>query len=115
MSTEPDYRVELETHGDYILIRFVNYTKLDLYNVRDLVEAFKEQNEKGNIHIAVDLSTIEYIDSSGLGALASQGNFLVKKGTKLNLLTPSSGVMHLFRAGGFNKFFTICTDLNSLT
>jgi anti-anti-sigma factor len=109
-----DYSVEVSQLGKYRLINFVNMKNIDLYTVRDLQEAFKVGNNEGVEDWIVDLSKILHIDSSGLGGLANQGMYLAKKSKRLFLLSPNSGVKHLFAVTGFNKIFTIVADVSML-
>ena len=53
------------------------------------------------------MSPINYVDSSGLGALASQGMYLGKKSKKLNLIGVKSGVGHLFKTSGFERILRL--------
>jgi|GEM_PF-1888848 anti-anti-sigma factor len=114
MEAESDYGIEVSKFKNYVFITFINYQKLDLYNARDLVDIFKFQNENGSEDLAIDMSPIQYIDSSGLGSLATQGMYLSKKNKRLNLVSISSGVSHLFKAGGFEKMFKLYPDRSSL-
>ena len=83
MEEESDYGIEISKFKNYVLITFINYQKLDLYNARDLVDVFKVQNENGSEDLLIDMSPINYIDSSGLGSLATQGMYLSKKKQKV--------------------------------
>ncbi len=114
MEAESDYGIEVSKYKNFVYITFINYQKLDLYNARDLVEVFKVQNENGSDDIAIDMSTINYIDSSGLGSLATQGMYLAKKSKRLNLISITSSVSHLFKASGFEKMFKIYPDKSFL-
>lgn len=114
MSSDSDYGIEVIKFKNYVLINFINYEKIDLYNARDLVEIFKLQNNNGQEEIAIDMSGIQYIDSSGLGALATQGMYLSKKNKKLILLSVKSSVNHLFKTSGFDRIFKILPDKTSL-
>ncbi len=114
MDTESDYGIEVSKFKNYVLISFINYQKLDLYNARDLVEVFKVQNQNGSEDLAIDMSMINFIDSSGLGSLATQGMYLSKKNKRLNLISITSSVSHLFKASGFEKMFKIYPDKSFL-
>ncbi|HMV42659.1 MAG TPA: STAS domain-containing protein [Leptospiraceae bacterium] len=113
-NSDSDYGVEVSTYKNYVLISFINYHKLDLYNSRDLAEVFKVQNENGSEDIVIDMSPIQYIDSSGLGTLATQGMLLSKKNKRLNLLNITHGVSHLFKASGFDRMFKLFTNKEQL-
>ena len=112
--SEADYDVEKENYGKYTLIRFKNYSKLDLYNSRELVEIFKDLNSQNQTDIVVDMVSIEFIDSSGLGAIANQGIYLSKISKRLNLVNVQSAVSHLFKASGFDRIFHLHSGLSNL-
>ncbi|MBP9889979.1 MAG: STAS domain-containing protein [Leptospiraceae bacterium] len=114
MNSDSDYGIEVSKYKNFVMIQFINYQKLDLYNARDLVDIFKVQNESGVEDLVVDMSPIKFIDSSGLGSLATQGIYLSKKNKKLNLISVTSAVAHLFRTSGFEKMFKIYTDKSFL-
>jgi anti-anti-sigma factor len=109
---EQDYSVLLEEHGEKVILRLVGYKKIDLNNVYEISVVFNDLKSRGISEIAIDLSAIDYVDSSGLGCLAHAANDLRKLKKKLNILSPSKGVNHLFLMGGFDSFFTIYTDQN---
>ena len=107
-------KIRIKKHRTISFGNYINYEKIDLYNARDLVEIFKLQNNNGQEDIAIDMSGIQYIDSSGLGALATQGMYLSKKNKKLILLSVKSSVNHLFKTSGFDRIFKILPDKTSL-
>jgi anti-sigma B factor antagonist len=115
MEEEIDYQVNLESHLHYTLVKLVNYVNLDLYNVRELDVVIKDMISNGKTDIILDLSPIKFIDSSGLGVLASSGIALSKLGKKLILLNIRDSVSHLFKVSGFNKLFHLVEDINSLS
>lgn len=114
MNSDSDYGIEVSKYKNFVMISFINYQKLDLYNARDLVDVFKVQNESGLEDLVVDMAPINFIDSSGLGSLATQGMYLSKKNKKLHLLSVASRVAHLFRTSGFEKMFKIHPDKSFL-
>ncbi len=114
MGQESEYSIETEKYKQYLVIRFINYEGLDLYNIKELGEVIQVENEKGTEDFIIDMSPIKFIDSSGLGMLARQGGYLSKKNKKLNLVSLSPSVIHLFRAVGFDKLFAVSASLESL-
>ncbi len=107
-----DFDIKTSAYKNYTLVTFLNLSQLDLYKVTELDSIFKKGNESGRLDWILDMSLIEFIDSSGLGVLARQAMFLNKNGKLLNLIHVHSGVAHLFKASGFEKLFRIYPDLS---
>ncbi len=107
-----DFEIKTSTYKNYTLVTFLNLSQLDLYKVTELDSIFKKGNESSKLDWILDMSLIEFIDSSGLGVLARQAMFLNKNGKLLNLIHVHSGVAHLFKASGFEKLFRIYPDLS---
>jgi anti-sigma B factor antagonist len=103
----PEQKVYSTRYKDYIFVHFENFVQLDLYNTMDLVTMFQEGNEKGQVKWALDMTPIQYIDSSGLGVLSRQGRFLREKSSRLVLVNLQSSVQHLLTACGLNWLFDI--------
>ena len=107
-------RVTVSQFHNYRLITLSNMEQIDLYNEKEIQEVFQKGNAEGIEDWIIDLSKINHIDSSGLGGLANQGILLSKKSKRLNILSPKSGVKHLFSVGGFNKMFAVIQDKSDL-
>lgn len=107
-----DFEIKTSNYKNYTLVTFANLSQLDLYKVTELDSIFKDGNDSGKLDWLLDMSIVEFIDSSGLGVLARQAMFLNKNGKLLNLVSVHSGVAHLFKASGFEKLFRIYPDLS---
>ncbi|MBF9018308.1 MULTISPECIES: STAS domain-containing protein [unclassified Oceanispirochaeta] len=57
--------------------------EMDLYNAYKLKELVGKMLEKGIAHYVVNMEKVEYIDSSGIGALIYVSSALKKKNAKL--------------------------------
>lgn len=60
-----------------------------------------------NARIIVDLEDVDYIDSSGLGALISHRTKLLKSNGDLAVINPSSVVRKVFQLTRLDVFFPI--------
>jgi anti-sigma B factor antagonist len=61
----------------------------------------------GQIHLTIDLSGVEFIDSTGLGALIGARRRVHAFNGSLCLLAPSEQVMKVFTVTGLNRVFDI--------
>jgi anti-anti-sigma factor len=57
--------------------------------------------------LAIDLSEVSFIDSSGLAALIAINNALRTPGQRLILLSPSRSVRRILELTGLNPAFTV--------
>lgn len=108
-------KIKIADYKKYKMISFENIDQIDLYNIREIVEVFQDGNEKGILDWIVDLSLINFLDSSAIGGLANQGLFLKKHSLRLILLSPHSNIRHLFSVTGFGKIFLVISSLEDLT
>src|SRR5262245_24940382 len=72
--------------------------------LRDLMVALLAE---GNRHFVLNLSNVEYIDSSGLGQLITIWSSVRNKGGHMTVLNPAKRVQRLFEITRLNKVFEI--------
>ncbi len=77
-----------------------------------LAKEFKQQvidiiNKESSSHIVLDLSKVQYVDSSGLGSLLSVLKFLHSKGGEMKLTSLSKPVSTIFELVAMHKIFKI--------
>jgi HptB-dependent secretion and biofilm anti anti-sigma factor len=74
---------------------------------KDFSEAYKDL-PKGEKHFIVDLSQVQYMDSSAMGMLLQLREHAAKDGMdSVILANPSSGVADILRIANFEKLFTV--------
>ena len=61
----------------------------------------------GNRHFVLNLGSVEYIDSSGLGQLITIWSSVRNKGGHMTVLSPTKRVERLFEITRLNKVFEI--------
>lgn len=64
-----------------------------------------------NLPVLVDLSAVDYIDSSGVASLVECLQMARKKGTTLLLVAVSEGAMRVLQLARLDKVFTICDTI----
>jgi len=61
--------------------------------------------------VLVDLSKVEYIDSSGIASLVESLQTARKKGSNLLLVSVSESALRVLKLARLDRVFTICDDL----
>ena len=70
----------------------------------------KEIVDRGERHLIVDFAKIQFMDSSGLGALVGSLKHMGPSGT-LEIINPSEAVVKVLRLTRMNKVFTVRESL----
>lgn len=109
-----DLELEFETFKDAFLLKIKTPCNIDLYNCRSISEKFKEKNQEKTTDWILDLSNVKFIDSSGLGVLATQANIISSAKKKIYILSPKSTVSHLFTMTGFSRWFVVVNKLDEI-
>jgi len=62
---------------------------------------------RGGRHLAVDLSGVEYIDSSGIASLVEAFQEARRRGSRFCLVAPSPAALRVFELARLDRVFTI--------
>lgn len=81
--------------------------EVDLANAEDVSHCFRVMVDEGHLRIVVDMSELEFIDSTGLGALVGGLKRLRENDGDIVLKDPKPLVTKLLRLTGLDKAFTI--------
>ncbi len=81
--------------------------ELDANNVNGLSELFESGRAKGINRIIFDLSRLEYIDSSGLGALVKRLKVARQEGGDLKIAAPAEDIRKVFELTRLDRVFDI--------
>lgn len=84
--------------------------RIEASNATAFKDVFIDHINNGRCWIVLDLSTVEFIDSSGLGAIISILKTLSGRG-EIVLCAIQSEVMNLFTLTRMNRVFNICQTL----
>ena len=68
--------------------------------------------EKGEGHVLLDLSKINYIDSTGIGELVAYLGRYAENNRRLVLVNPSDRIRKLLAIAQLEELFTIYDDLD---
>jgi anti-sigma B factor antagonist len=106
--SEDDLNVTEEE--DRFILTFHNLHELNLYNATFVKDLFAKYNTGAIKNWIVDISPIQYIDSSGIGVFISQGKFLSGYSKKLKLVGAQKIILRLFNIVGFEKIVTLTEE-----
>lgn len=84
--------------------------RLDAAIADNVKSDLKEIADRGERHLILDFSKIQFMDSSGLGALVGSLKHMGPGGT-LEIVHPSDAVMKVLRLTRMNKVFTVRESL----
>lgn len=82
---------------------------IDLVNAERLRLVVDKQLEKKECHhLIINLENVEFIDSSGLGAILGRYKKISKLGGKVVLIKPKPQVRRILELSGFTKIMDLC-------
>jgi anti-sigma B factor antagonist len=79
--------------------------EIDVYTAPQLREQVIKLIANGTRHIVADLSDVEFLDSTGLGALVGSLKRLREQDGSLALVATASKILTVFRVTGLNRVF----------
>jgi len=103
--------VRSEAQGDLMVVTLGG--ELDIYTVAGFRQDL-ERIDPGEATLAVDLTDVTLLDSSGLGALVSLLNRVQSANGRLGLICPHRRLRRVFEITGLRRAFVFADDLPSL-
>src|SRR5215472_6268368 len=79
--------------------------EVDVYTATLLREQIRELAAKGAVHLIADLSQVDFLDSTGLGALVGGLRRLREAGGSLALVISTPRILRIFQITGLTKAF----------
>ena len=101
--------IDLTIIGDQVDLKF-NVDKLDASNSEAAKSAFKAQNVSKVKNANLHLEQLQFIDSSGVGALLSIYKTFQAQGASVTLLKPTPAVLSVLELLRLHRIFTIKMD-----
>ncbi len=80
---------------------------VDLYNVSELKRALFSITDGRHLSVIVDMKNINYMDSSGIGALVAGQKKMRAHNGKFALMSPTEDVLNILKLATLDKFFRI--------
>lgn len=107
----PLARMDVERRGDAVVARVEG--DVDLSNSAELRQALEEAVVPDTLGVAVDLSRVEYVDSTGMTVLTTVAKGLVVRRQKLVVVVPQgSGVRRLLELVGIDRIVGLHDSLD---
>jgi anti-sigma B factor antagonist len=89
--------------------------EIDFATGPQLKKAITEQLMAGEVHLIVDLLAVDFIESTGLGALIGGRRRAHTLKGSLSLVCTEAQVLKIFRITGLDKVFTIHESVEEAT
>ncbi|MEO6913590.1 MAG: STAS domain-containing protein [Candidatus Baltobacteraceae bacterium] len=103
--------IKIEHSGDSAVFRLRGC--LDLATSPSLRAALLESANEGKHEIIVDLTQLEFIDSTGLGALIGAHRRATENGGRVGLIVAEGPIQRLLNITGLIRVFGVYADLES--
>lgn len=104
-----ELRLQTREEGPYTVIEV--HGEVDVYTAPRLREQIVECVQSGQHHIVVDMSGVEFLDSTGLGVLVGGLKRVRVHGGSMRLVTSNPSVEKIFRITGLGRVFPMHTSL----
>lgn len=101
--------ITTEIKNDGVIVAFP-MDNLDVSNIKDFRESMQILTSRYNT-ILLDMRALNFVDSSGLGALLSSLRAMNSKDGKLRLFNMTTPVRTLFELVRMHRIFIICDSL----
>jgi anti-sigma B factor antagonist len=89
--------------------------EVDVYTAPTLRDRITDLLDAGQRRLVVNLSTVEFIDSTGLGVLVGALNRAKELGGSLDLVCPQERVLKLLRITGLDDVFSVYRSVGAAT
>ena len=104
--------IELKDIGEHKVISVSG--EVDLYNVSELKKALFSVTDGTYSSVVVDLKDVNYMDSSGIGALVAGQKKMRAHNGKFALINIHDDVLNILKLATLDRFLTIYEDENDL-
>ncbi len=101
-----------ESNNGIEILTFDNVSKLNILIAQSLKEEVAQYLTKSNTKLILDLKGIEYVDSSGFGALLSILRNAKNNDSQFKICNISSDVMELVKLLQLHNVFDICDNID---
>jgi anti-sigma B factor antagonist len=103
-------KLEIKNHDDVLVVRLYE-SRLDSYIATEFRDEMDRLAKSSRAQIVLDLSGVEFVDSSGLGAIVTTQKRLGRE-RDLVICGANEPVTRLFKLARLDKIFQIVADVN---
>ena len=89
--------------------------EVDVYTAPQLKQKIIELLDQGVRHVTVNLTAVDYLDSTALGVLIGGLKRLRERDGALDLICPNTRIRRIFEITGLDKIFDIYTTEQEAT
>jgi anti-sigma B factor antagonist len=104
--------IEFNEIGEHKIIAVSG--EVDLYNVSELKKALFSITDGSHRSVVVDMKNVNYMDSSGIGALVAGQKKMNAHNGKFALLNIHDDVLNILKLATLDRFFKIYEDESEL-
>lgn len=109
MKSHEDLSIHVHTNGERLVFDLVG--SLDVATAPTVRASLLEAADRGDHQLVVDLTRVEFLDSTGLGALIGAQRRAKEAGGEIRLLVPDGQILRLLRITGLLKVFGVYSSL----
>jgi anti-sigma B factor antagonist len=102
---DPDLSVSIRSEGDRTVVAVSG--EIDVYTAPKLREHLIDLVAGGQYHLIVDLESVDFLDSTGLGVLVGGLKRVRTHDGSLELVCSQDRILKIFRITGLTKVFAI--------
>ncbi len=104
--------IEVKNLGEHKVIAVSG--EIDLYNVSELKKVLFSVTDGSHSSVVVDMKDVNYMDSSGIGALVAGQKKMKAHSGKFSLLNIHEDVLNILKLATLDRFFTIVDNEDEL-
>ena len=109
-----ELRVSSRSQGDHTVLALAG--EIDLYTAPKLQSELTSALAGGkSAHLVVDMSAVEFCDSTGMNVLLAAHRVATERGGELSLAAPRPAVRKILEVTGLQSVFTVHDDLAAVT
>ncbi len=98
-------KIEIKDNGNSVSIVVVG--DIEMMTIKEFKEKLFEIGQNADKDVELDLSNVDYIDSSGVGVLISLMKLQKKKGKNFKITKVSSQVMNVLQLSSLSEVFNL--------
>ena len=100
-----ELNLQSETHDSHTVVTVAG--EIDVYTAPKLRERIVALVDQGQYNLVIDMSGVEFLDSTGLGVLVGGLNRVRAHDGSLSLVCADERILKIFRITGLTKVFPI--------
>lgn len=104
------FHMESISAGDCAVLRVAG--EIDVYTAPELRQRVIHLLDNGSLHIIADLCGVDFLDSTGLGALVGSLKRLRMRGGSLKLVAGGGRILEIFRITGLTHAFALHSSVS---